>query len=165
MDALREPKPSRIDPVSRFVIGLSLLAATCGSCARSHRLPEIAVSQINPAPIWQLWGQRAIDCARAVSRADSGNTFVVVHDSVNIYDLVWILVATEQTDGGFPCRNGVGKVGSCAGLFRQPDSILIAAPRHGWSTVVAHEVLHWAVESVGEREWYHGLPWGLCEYV
>lgn len=114
--------------------------------------------------MWQLWGQRAIDCARALAVVDSLRSFTVVHDTLNVQDFKWIIVATEQTDGGFPCRNGNGEIGSCAGMFRHPDSVLISAPRLGWSAIVAHEVLHWAVESPGERGWHHGPPWGLCEY-
>ena len=41
MGVLHEPKRSRIDPVSRLVIGLSLLAATCGSCAHRSLVPMV----------------------------------------------------------------------------------------------------------------------------
>jgi hypothetical protein len=148
-------------------VGLSLLATVC-TCGRGKptTLAPLTIAQINPAPIWQLWGQRALDCARSLKEhAGDSVHYRMVHDSVDVTQFVWIVVASEQPDGGFPCRTSASdSLGSCAGQFRGPDSILISGQRLGYQPVIAHEILHWAVESDRENEWRHGPPWGLCEY-
>lgn len=156
----------RTDAVTRFAVGAILWATTCTSCGHGPAAPiPLNIARINPAPMWQIWGQRAIDCAHELAAHSDSAPFRMVHDSVDVQSLVWIAVMTEQSDGGFPCKGiGSGKLASCDGQFRAPDSVLISAQRLEEKSVIAHEILHWAVESPGELQWRHGPPWGICEY-
>jgi hypothetical protein len=145
-------------------VGLSLLATVCTcSPGRPNTIAPLTIAQINPAPIWQLWGQRALDCAQTFAKRADVVTYTILHDSVDVSRFVWLVVATERPDGGFPCRIG-GKPGYCAGQFRAPDSILISVQRLEYRVVIAHEILHWAIDNPLEAEAEHGAPWGLCDY-
>lgn len=126
---------------------------------RARTIP-LVVARFNPPPSYQLWAQDAIDCARILKQRDSLLAYTVVHDSVDVRLFTWLLVATEQPNGGFPCN-----IGLCAGRFVLPDTIMISSQLITRRWVIAHEVLHWAVDNAHELEREHGLPWGVCEFV
>lgn len=154
---------SQMTRLQRWTLSTILFFTTCCSHGPHNEVIALNTARISPSPTWQLVADRAIGCAKAV-HADS-SSYTMIHDSVDVDSLVWIAVATEQPDGGFPCRKPDGSVSSCVGQFRAPDSVLISSQRLNAREVIAHEILHWAVESAGEKNWgTHGPPWGLCDY-
>lgn len=120
----------------------------------------LRTAQINPPGIYQTWGQAAINCAVDLKAKDSTVAYTIEHDSLDINNLNWFIVATEDSNGGFNCR-----VKSCAGEFFPPDTILLSAQFIMAEWTVKHEVMHWAVKSNTESQIPHELPWGLCEYL
>ncbi len=147
--------------VNRVLIALAALGLITCKPAVETPIP-INVAVFNPPPVYQMWAQRAITCAYYLERtADSTAVFHVVHDSIDISKLIWIAVLTEDDDGGYRCK--VAR--RCAGEFVKPDTIYISGQRLNEPDVIAHEALHWAVESPGEVNIHHGPPWGLCEFI
>ena len=140
-----------------------------GACVACAVLPQrytpipLTVAEFTPGPLYQVWAQDVIDCAKSFKDSTPNAPYRVVHDSVNVRDFVWLAVVTENSDGGFPCWIE-GKVQSCAGRQDGADTILISSQFLERRWVVKHEVLHWAVESPNELKARHGFPWGLCEF-
>jgi len=149
-----------------LLLPLAWLGA-CGACfafAKRDPVIPLTVARITPGPVYQMWAQDAINCAKAVKETTPDAPFRVVQDSVNVLDLVWLVVATESRDGGFPCWID-GKLGACAGRQDGADTILVSSQYLERRWVIKHEILHWAVENPNETKAQHGVPWGLCEFL
>lgn len=146
-------------------IRVALLTLALTGCPLiQHRPPMIVPSSLatySPPPMYQLWADQVVRCAKELKDVNPTLSFRIVRDSVNVDRVVWEAVATENSDGGFPCR-----VGRCVGLASSGtvDTIAISSQYLYRPWVIKHEVLHIAVEKSTEVQAKHGLPWGLCEF-
>ena len=171
----REAKPShdRLDPVSKLVIGLSLLAATCLGCVHPtapvpapYRIPGF---QFAPPPLYVAWFAQAHNCAARLREllGDSA-AFTVESEAVDVNRITWIAVPTERPDGRFlgmfsPKRDSIYVWGLTA---VRGDTIWLPAQRLESSVIVKHEAMHVFVQSPSELNFGpHGLPWGFCEWL
>jgi hypothetical protein len=137
---------------------LFLLASSCLWFQHAPVTDNLSVVRYNAIPEYQIWANDALRCAQLLKLRNPELPFAVIHDSVDVQSFVWYAVATESTDGSFPCQHPFRCVGLSSG-----DTVLISSWHVGRSWVVKHEMMHWFVESATEMQASHGLPWGMCE--
>lgn len=143
------------------VIALSLLMLSCSWFKAPEEATPLNLATFQPPAIYQHWADQAMACVQAM--ADGTTTklpFEIEHNKVDVNQIIWLAVLTEQADGGFPCS-----IKSCAGRFNSPDTIYVSGQYIQTPWVIKHEIMHYIVKSKGEYKLPHGPPWGLCEYV
>lgn len=131
--------------LARLATSLLLFAVACTACSLFIRhAPEnpLGIVTFAPPPFYQRWAEQALACAKHLKADNPTLDFTIVHDTIDVTQFVWAAVATEQGDGGFPCRIA-GAPGSCIGRFDLPDTVLISSQLVTRPWVVKHELLHW----------------------